>query len=113
MTRLPLQELGSSPRERRLLARLGVVLAAVVVGAGAGVSTYAWADLKLVRANERISELDMRLSQHLTEMVATRVRMDEYVREERAARCSIARNVYALCQRTAVVCEPVGAQCTK
>ena len=103
--RLPLEELGATPRERRLLARVGVVVSALMIGAGVGVSAYVWAD-------SRISGAEVGLSAHLQEMKALRPRMDEYVREERAARCSMARNIYALCRQTAIVCEPVSASCT-
>lgn len=52
--------------------------------------------------------LERRLDNHINE---TEPAMAAFVREEREARCSIARNVYALCLRTAVACEPVSATC--
>lgn len=104
VTTLPLEDLGATPRERRLLGRLGLILAAVVLGAGSGISVYAW-------ASTRINAVDAKIEGHLGEVRALRPQMDEYVKEERAARCSIAVNVYALCVRTGVRCAPVEARC--
>ncbi len=58
-----------------------------------------------------VHAIDRRLDKHLSDMEALRPQMDDYVREERVARCSIAINVYALCLKTATECVPVEARC--
>ncbi len=103
---LPLEQLGTTARERSLLGRLGVVLAALVIGGGTGISVYAW-------AATRIGAVDTKIETHLAEMRAARPLMDAYVLEERAARCSMARNLYALCRSSRIACEPVEARCER
>lgn len=109
---LPLEELGATPGERRLLRRVGLVVAALLVGIGIGFASRAWPTAREVAdVSARVVTVEAGLSSHLAEMSALRPQMMSYVREERAARCSTARNIYALCRQTGVVCEPVSASC--
>lgn len=57
--------------------------------------------------------IDQGLKTHLRDLDGKRREMDDYVFEERSARCSIARNVYELCASTGVRCEPVEARCER
>jgi len=69
---LPLEELGETARERLLLGRLGLVIAAIVMGAGSGWAVHAWADT-------RIGAVEARLKAHLEEMERLRPEMKETV----------------------------------
>lgn len=109
---IPLEELGSTPGEKRLLRRVGLVATAIVLGAVLGVGAYAWAGTQIGTMNNRITAVDAAVAQHLNEMRILRPQMDAYVREEREARCSMALNVYKLCRRTSTDCLPVSASCT-
>lgn len=92
--RLPLEELGSTPRERRLLRRVGVVLAAAIIVGGTAIRVYSWADARLDDVESDAAQLK------------------RYVAEERRARCSIAENVYTLCLMARATCKPVSADCS-
>lgn len=87
---LPLEDLGETPREKRLLGRIGVVVAALLVGAGAGASAAAWASTRSTAA--RVEEVDTRvdavtasLAEHLTDTKAKRPQMEAFVSDMKAA----------------------------
>lgn len=85
MSPVPLEDLGATPGERRLLRRVYLVI--VVLGVGVGFGVYA------AGVENRVG------------------RLEDHARDERDARCSMARNVYSLCLRTSTECEQVSASC--
>jgi hypothetical protein len=91
---LPLEAPSRLPRDYRRTLTVAVVL----VGILGPPFAYVYA-------------IDRRLDTHLTGLEAKRQQMDDYVSEERAARCASARNVYRLCLAARIDCEPVEARC--
>jgi len=109
---LPLEDLGTTPRERQLLRRVGLLGVALVAGISLGVGTMAWGSARVAVVDAKVAVVDAKIQGHLDEMKGTRALMEAYVNEERAARCAMGRNVYALCRASPrVACEPVEARC--
>lgn len=89
-----IEALGSSKQERKLLARVGLVITGLVIGVGAGYSAKAWADREVEKmavlvqhVDDRVDVLDRRLTlsekaltMHLDDMLRERPKMDEEVR---------------------------------
>jgi hypothetical protein len=67
---LPLEDLGETPRERKLLGRVGAVIAALVIGAGSGVAVVAWAGAREGRIEAQIKALELGMTTHLAEVKA-------------------------------------------
>lgn len=91
--RLPLEDLGSTAAEKTLLRRVGLLVAALVVGATAGIATHTWANAKVAELGDRVDAtekradaIEKRLDLHLTQTEALRPIMLGYRDEERAAR---------------------------
>ena len=64
---LPLENLGETPRERRLLSRVGMVVLALLVGALAGTGAYAWAENQVAMLRLRTDLVENRLNTHVAE----------------------------------------------
>lgn len=89
--RLPLEDLATSPKERRLLKRVMLVVSAIALGAVVGVGSHAWAIGQNVVLSNRIDEVDAhidkvekRLDKHIDEVNILRPEMIQYRSDEMA-----------------------------